>query len=226
MPVKIYDQIYQGTDEWISLRCGLLTASSFNKIMTPNGKIADNDKTRAHAWELAAQRITKYVEPTYIGDNALRGHEDEVRARKKYCEHFSDVKEVGFITNDSLGFTLGYSPDGLVSDNGLIECKSRVQKYQIETICTNEVPKEHILQCQAALLISERQWIDYVSYSGGLPMHVIKLKRDETLINTMVEACIAFEEKIQSIVTKYQGAIDSMIPLIETERTVIQEMYT
>jgi hypothetical protein len=42
----------------------------------------------------------------------------------------------------------------------------------------------------------------------------------------MVEACIAFEEKIQSIVTKYQGAIDSMIPLIETERTVIQEMYT
>ena len=38
------------------------------------------------------------------------------------------------MTNDDHGVVIGYSPDGLVGDDGLIECKSRRQKYQIETI--------------------------------------------------------------------------------------------
>ena len=42
------------------------------------------------------------------------------------------------MTNDDHGVVIGYSPDGLVGDDGLIECKSRRQKYQIETILADK----------------------------------------------------------------------------------------
>ncbi|NBW19115.1 MAG: YqaJ-like viral recombinase, partial [Caulobacteraceae bacterium] len=159
----------QGGEEWYAARCGLLTASEMKLILTPKLKIADNDKSRAHVWELLAQRISGYVEPSYVSDDMLRGREDENDAKITYTEHYAEVTDVGFITNDKWGFTLGYSPDGLVGDTGLIECKSRRQKFQVETIASGVVPEEYMLQLQTALLVSERKWIDFVSYCAGLP---------------------------------------------------------
>ena len=37
-------------------------------------------------------------------------------------------------------FKIGYSPDGLVDDDGLIEIKSRDQKTHLKTILTDAVP--------------------------------------------------------------------------------------
>jgi hypothetical protein len=115
-----------------------------------------------------------YVEPHYVGDDQLRGYEDEAEVRRIYAERFAPVHEVGFITNDRWGFTLGYSPDGLVGEHGQIEAKSRRQKYQIQTIIENVVdatiPVDFLIQVQTGLLVSERQWCDFVSYCGGLHM--------------------------------------------------------
>jgi len=66
MPITYHPEVDQGSEEWLAMRCGLLTASEMKLILTPTLKIANNDKTRAHVWELAAQRITRYTEPTYI----------------------------------------------------------------------------------------------------------------------------------------------------------------
>src|SRR5690606_996858 len=76
MTITFHNDLVQGSDEWHQARCGLLTASEIDRILTPKLKIADNAKTRAHLWELAAQRISEYVEPQYISDAMLRGHED------------------------------------------------------------------------------------------------------------------------------------------------------
>jgi hypothetical protein len=62
-----------------------------------------------------------YVEPHYVSDDMIRGHDDEIEARSLYAKHHAPVAEVGFITNSKCGFTIGYSPDALVGDNGLIE---------------------------------------------------------------------------------------------------------
>ena len=72
MTIKYHDDLIQGSDEWLQARCGLLTASEFDRILTPTLKIADNPKSRAHCWEIAAQRITSYVEPHYVSDAMLR----------------------------------------------------------------------------------------------------------------------------------------------------------
>ena len=220
MTITYHNDLIQGSDEWLAARCGLITASEMKLLLTPTLKVANNDKTRAHVFELLAQRISRYVEPTYIGDDMLRGWADEITARDLYAQHHAPVQEVGFVTNDEWGFTIGYSPDGLVGADGLIEVKSRRQKYQIQTIATGEVPEEYTLQLQTGLLVTERKWIDFISYSGGLPMFVQRVLPDRTIQAAIIAAAADFEMKIAENLAAYRARVKGMSPLIETERTV------
>lgn len=220
--INYFRELVQGSDEWLQARCGLLTASEMKLILTPTLKIANNDKERAHLFELAAQRVTRHVEPSYSSDDMLRGQFDEIEARLLYAEHFAPVEEMGFITNDKWGFTLGYSPDGMVGDDGLIECKSRRQKYQMETVvkCVRDqiTPEEFVLQVQTGLLVSERQWVDVLSYSAGMPMPPIRAYPDEKIQNAIVEASGAFEKKLAAIIETYESVLASGVRLVPTER--------
>lgn len=225
--IRYHRELVQGSDEWLAARCGLLTASEMKLILTPTLKIADNDKTRAHVWELLAQRITQYVEPSYVGDDMLRGKEDEIVARQLYAQHYAPVEEVGFVTRtfstSAATFTIGYSPDALVGEDGLLECKSRRQKYQVETIATDAIPQEYWLQIQTGLWVTQRKWLDFVSYSGGLPMLVLRAYPDEQTIEAIIQAAEALEERIATMRARYEGAVSTR-RLIPTERRIEQEM--
>jgi len=224
--IKYYDDLVQGSDEWHAARCGLITASEMKLIITPTFKPAKNDKERTHLFELLAQRISRYVEPKYIGEAMIRGHEDELFAKTAYNEHFGEITDCGFVTNDTWGFVIGCSPDGLVGDDGMIECKSRIQKYQIETICTRQIPEEHLAQMHTELLVTGRAWNDYVSYSGGLPMAVIRLHADEVIQQAIVDAASAFEARLQERWSEYEDALKSgAIKWCPTERVERGEMF-
>ena len=248
MAIEYFPDLIQGGDEWFAARCGLLTASEMHLIISPppkpetrikkNGEpykqrewsiVSDDDDTRAHVYELLGQRISQYVEPTYIGDDMLRGKEDEVLARILYEERYAPVRDMGFITNDKWGFKIGYSPDGLVGDGGLIEAKSRRQKHQVRTIieCVikQAVPDEHLIQVQTGLLVSEREWCDFISYGGGWPMATIRAETDRRIQDAIVEAATAFEKKLADKWAEYREALASGARLIPTERRVQQEMY-
>lgn len=218
MTITYHTDLDQGSDEWLAARRGLITASEMKLILTPTLKVAANNFTRSHAYELAAQRITGYTEPTYIGDAMLRGIDDEYTARDLYHARVSPVEEVGFVTSDEWGFTIGYSPDGLVGKDGLIEIKSRAARFQIETIASGEVPTEHVLQLQTGLLVTGRQWIDYISYSGGLPMCIIRVQSDPVVQDAIVAAASVFEALVAGVVRTYRIEVAAMSPLIETER--------
>lgn len=224
--ITYHPEVTQGSDDWLAMRCGKLTASEMGRIMTPTGKVANNDKSRAHVWEIAAQRITRYVEPIYVSDDMLRGQEDEFYARQAYAERMAPVQETGFITNDRWGFTIGYSPDGLVGTDGLIEIKSRRQRFQVQTIVEHltggTIPDDYVLQCQTGLLVSEREWLDFISYSGGLPMCVVRVWPDDVVQGAIIEAAAAFEAKVADAIQIYREASADLIP---TERRFEQEMY-
>lgn len=219
--------VTQGSDEWFAARCGLLTASEIKLIMTPTLKVASNDKERGHLYELLAQRLTGNVEPSFQSEDMLRGYDDEHTARALYHENVAPVREVGFITNDRWGFTLGYSPDGLVGADGLIEIKSRRQKLHFQTIvedvARDAVPSEHMLQVQAGLLISGRAWCDVISYSNGLPMAIVRAFPDPTIQAAIVEAATAFEARLAARRDDYLAALLEA-RTIETTR-IAREMY-
>lgn len=219
MTITYHPNLIQGSDEWLSSRRGLITASEMSKFLTPTLKIADNADTRMQVFELAAQRISCFTEPTYFGDEMLRGVSDEPIARQLYHENFASVTECGFITNNDHGFTIGYSPDGLVGDNGLIEIKSRRQKFTIQTIYEGKIPKEHMLQVQTGLLVTGRKWCDFITYHGGLPMMPIRVDPDPAVHEAIIEACAAFESKIAEVVATYRARLSS-VKWVETERLV------
>jgi len=222
--IRYHFDIEQGSEEWHALRCGILTASEMKFIVTPTLKPASNDKERAHLFELLGQRITQHTEPRYISDDMLRGHEDEIEARIRYAENFAPVTECGFVTNDDHGFVIGYSPDGLVDYDGLIECKSRRQKYQVETILADRVPEEYMLQIQTGLLVTGREWLDFVSYCAGLPMFVKRVFPDARYQEAIIAAATDFERRLQEAQQKYAAWLDRQPVVITTVRTIQEEI--
>lgn len=229
MAIKYYAELIQGSEAWHQQRLGLLTASEMKLIVTPSTlKPASNDQERAHMWELLAQRITGYVEPSYVSDDMLRGHQDEIDAIEAYAKHYAPVEHVGFVTNDKWGFTIGYSPDGLVGDDGQVECKSRRQKYQIQTIVDyvseGGIDPDYMIQAQTGLLVTEREWIDLVSYSGGLPMATVRILPSVKIQEAIIAAATAFEEKIAAKRLAYETVLASKARLIPTVRRIYEEM--
>lgn len=230
MAITLYPEVIQGSVEWTAMRCGLLTASEMKLIITPATlKAASNDKERAHLFELLAQRITGYVEPRYIGDDMLRGITDEIEARAIYAKAYGAVTEVGFVTNDRWGFTIGYSPDGLVGDGGQLECKSRNQRLQVRTLIENApedtIDPDFVIQVQTGLLVSERKWCDLVSYCGGLPMVTVRVFPIPAVQDAIIAAATKFEARIALLHESYDANVASVTArLIPTERKIVEEM--
>lgn len=210
-----YHDVKQGSDEWLNLRKGTITASEMKLLMTPKGKAANNDKSRAHLFTLAAQRISGYVEPHYISDDMLRGMHNESIAREYYESQYGPVTERGFYVLERDGVRIGYSPDGETFDGGLIEIKDRRQHHHVRVILEDEAPEEHMLQMQTGLLVTGKPYIDYVQQCLGLPLFVKRVYPDEVMQAAIWETCLAAEEKIKEMVERF-GAMTA--DWIQTER--------
>jgi hypothetical protein len=182
---------------------------------------ARNDYSRSLTALLVAERITGYTEPTYISDDMMRGNIDEPLAVDVYSTHYAPVTHLGFMVREGDGWKLGYSPDGLVGDDGLVEVKSRRQKKQLTTILSGAVPSENMAQLQAGLLVSGRKWIDYISYTGGMPMYTKRVLPDQRWFAAITQAVEAFEATAAEMVKRYTEATKG---LPTTVRIVEQEM--
>lgn len=216
MTIKIYEDVEQGSDEWHELRRGIVTASTIGALITPKTvKVSTAQTGLTKLTELAAERITTRAEEPITSRDIERGHFYEPIAREEYEKHQNvQVEEVGFITREIDGHTIGFSPDGLVNDDGLFETKSRKQRIQVQHIRNGVVPDENMAQLQTGLFVTERDWIDYVSYSSGMPMMILRVLPDPKWRKTILEALEYAEEKITEIITDYETRSAGM-PLTE-----------
>lgn len=207
MTLTVYENLEQGSNEWLQARAGIVTASVIGQLITTKTvKPASNETSRALTAHLVAERITGYVEPTYVSADMERGNLSEPYARDLYAEHFAPVHEVGFIVRDFNGDRLGYSPDGLVGEDGLLEIKAPRQKTHLATILADEVPPQYMAQCQTGLLVSGREWIDFLSYSGGMPIYVKRVLPDEKWQQAIIDALSTFEDNAEQMIAAYQVA--------------------
>ena len=104
MSLEIFPELEQGSPEWLAARCGLLTASTIGKLITPKLQVADNETSRGLTLTLAAERITGHVEYVHPTFDMQRGTDEEPIARAVYAEHFGPVEEIGFLTCEFDGF--------------------------------------------------------------------------------------------------------------------------
>lgn len=222
--IKYYKDMIQGGDDWYSIRLGLVTASEINILLTPSGKLAKNQKMRDHACEIASQRELMEVEDSFQSYHMARGHLQEAIARDIYNDNFDEVKECGFITNDLFGFQIGCSPDGLVGENGMIEIKSRIAKHQVGTIIKGKVPEEYVNQIQAGLLISGRDWCDFIQYSNGMPLFVKRVQNDIARQHLIYEAIRDFELVVEAIREDYRLKIKNMVKCERVDLSIDDEI--
>lgn len=218
MTLHVYNDLIQGTDEWLEARRGIVTASTVGQLITPSTiRPASNDVSRALTASLVAERITGWSDPVYVNADMMRGTLEEPIARNAYSRHCTTeiVTEAGFMVLEEDGWKLGYSPDGLVGGDGLIEIKSRRQKKHLQTILADTVPPENMAQIQAGLLVSGRDWCDYVSFCGGMPLYRKRVEPDQRWFDAIVAAVQAFETTAAVMVETYEAAVAGLPP---TER--------
>ena len=211
MSTVVRSDLVQGSEDWLAARRGIVTASVVGQLITSKTiRPASNDYSRALTMTLVAERITGWTEPVFVNADMFRGNMDEPLARDLYSRYYERVAEVGFMTRDDWGFTIGYSPDGLVGDDGLIEVKSRKPKKHLATILADEVPLENMAQIQAGLLVSGRAWCDYLSYCGGMPMWRKRVTADPRWADAIVQAVNTFERTAEQMVATYTAAVDGL----------------
>lgn len=114
------------------------------------------------------------------------------------------------MVRDFGGFKIGLSPDGLVGDDGLIEIKSRRPKGHVQTVVADSVPYYNVAQIQCALLVSGRDWCDYVSYAGGMHLYAKRVYPDPAWHKAIVAAVRAFEANAAEMAALYTDAVAGM----------------
>lgn len=211
MTLKIYEELEQGSDAWLAARCGIVTASVVGQLITPGTvKVAKNDYSRGLTATLVAERITGHVEPMQVSQAMMRGTLDEPYARDAYSEHHAPATEIGFMVKDFGTYRIGYSPDGLVGDDGLIEIKSRAQKKHLQTILADEVPLENMAQIQTGLLVSGRDWCDYVSFCSGMPLWTKRVEPSGKWFEAITDAVLTFEDNAAEMLAAYAAATENL----------------
>lgn len=215
--------LIQGSPEWFDQRRGIVTASEVGTIITPSTiKPAANMASRAYAALIAAERITGWTVETYVSPDMFRGSIEEPYAINAYTARTDGTATLaGLMVRDDWGFKVGYSPDALIDDDGLIEVKSRAPKKHLQTIIADEVPAENMAQLQCGLLVSGRAWIDYVSFCGGMPLYIKRVTPDPEWQAALVRAVDAFEDAVEDMTRTYYNRVGGL-PL--TERVAELEM--
>jgi putative phage-type endonuclease len=199
--MQIIRDIEQGTEQWLALRFGWITASKFKDVMA-----GGTGKTRkSYMYQLAAEIITGERAESFTNEYMEWGNQIEPQARAMYeLESGFDVDQVTFIKHDTL--KAGCSPDGLVGESGLVEFKCPKTTTQIETFLSGKMPAIHVGQVQGQLWISEREWCDFVSFdpriNGQAHYFCTRVFRDEEKIKQIEDAVIKFEKELFETVGK------------------------
>lgn len=195
--------VEQGSEAWENLRRGVPTASNFGRIITP-AKADLSTKWPTYAAELIAESLLKVTPPAPTFWMA-HGTEMQPYAIKAYeTLTGSDVQEVGFVWPDEHE-KFGCSPDGLVGDSGLIEVKCPMPQTLLGYHLEGVLPMEYKPQVMGQLLITGREWCDFVGYHPELRPFVIRVQRDDKYIAALWLALEEFCERLAESRAKLQG---------------------
>lgn len=177
----------QGSDEWISARLGIPSASMYGKIITTQGKWSTQADTYIN--QLVAEKLTGEQTPFYQNEHMARGTELEPDARKMY-EFIKDVEaqEVGFCLHDTL--EAGASPDALIGEEGGLEIKAPAPATHVEYLRGGKLPSKYKQQVMGCLWITGREWWDFMSYHPSMKPLIVRVERDEDYIAEL-EACVS-----------------------------------
>ena len=191
--------VEQGTPEWHELRRGKVTASRVADILAKT-KTGPSASRQNYLIELALQRTTKTIEPSYTNAAMEWGTATEPQARVAYeVATHNFVDQVAFIDHPTIkGF--GCSPDGVVGE-GLIEIKCPNSATHWEYFKAKQPPKKYFIQMQAQMACTGAKWCDFVSFDPRMPersqLLIVNVPRDPEFILYMETEIKQFLDEVE-----------------------------
>ncbi len=179
--MKVYD-VAQGSDSWWEAKCGRPSCSNFHRIFAcATGRISDG--IDAYIAELIAERemqlpnfFTGQGKPVTMA--MQKGIDLEPVAKRWYSEKTGlPVHQVGLIATDC-GRWVG-SPDCFVGEDGGAEVKVYSDRTHAKWLKDNVLPAQHAAQVHGYLIVSGRQWWDFVAYSETQENMIVRTEPNE-----------------------------------------------
>jgi len=189
----IIHDIEQGSPEWYEVRRGKFTCSTLSDLFMDKKTKGYNGAINRVVFERLTGEIPENYESNYMKD----GKDLEPFARERYeLETFNSVNQVGFIEYSEW---FGYSPDGLVDENGLIEIKCPKFSTLIDFALTKKIQKEYDYQIQGGLFVSEREWCDFVMFHPKMQLLITRIYRNEETIKNIQEV---LEQSVEEVIKR------------------------
>jgi len=209
--------------EWREKRLGMITGSNFGKLVKTDksGFKLSTSKTASDlmykiAWErlLKGGNISNGLGRLNISSQSINhGNDYEGEAMLKYQEVTG--RKVDYTQNFiAKGDWVGGTPDGYVGKDGLIEVKCPFNGgNHLKAFLDGEIyNQEYVYQMQGYMWITGRKWCDFVTYDpdliDGLQLSVIRVERDENVINGIAMVMEEVKNKIQSIINNPKLKVD------------------
>lgn len=216
------EQIIQRSPEWHKQRAKKFTASKIvnlcadgsrkmteeelvqHKIDFPKSRKTTTwdipEGLKTYALEKAIDFFVNPEEDLYLSAAVEEGKETEPFAFEKFkslkSSEFLDVSEAVFVSNDDVS---GSSPDGLVSNNSVLEIKCPTKTTFFRLVLTNEIDKKYFFQMQKQMKdtgTSQCYYFVYFISDGEEYWHEILVPRCEETI-ALIEERILIAVKLR-----------------------------
>lgn len=188
------------------------TSSTVARAIAGEPIFTPSAKAMGYAWVIAMEIIArKPLDETFVTWKMRQGQDREPFARRLYeARTGALVEEASLVLTDDSAF--GYSTDGLVGDDGMIEIKSPATPEVVGRIweCPAEAHLEYIDQINGGLWITGRKWCDLVVYFPelapvGKDLFIKRIYRDETAIEALESGLIAFHKIVRAKLALLRG---------------------
>ena len=192
----------QLSPEWFEIRTGKVTASRFKDVINK----LKNGKSGAPRFnyknQFIIEKLTHIKQQNFMTEAMHWGVEQEGGAAFAYeIKTNAKIKEISFIEHSTIA-DCGGSPDGLIDDNGCIEIKCPYNSANHLEYIKNGFPDQYKAQIQGILMLTKRQYCDFISYDPRMPEHlnlfIQRILPDQEFISYLEEEIKIFLKEINT----------------------------
>lgn len=199
--MKVHNVI-QGEGEWARLRAGKVTASEIDALISPEFAIRKGSGVHTFVCKKIAESRLGPLPGGHVWE-CEEGHMMEDEARKWFAFQSDErLVNAGFCEHDD--GRCGCSPDALVGENGGVELKCPQPVNHVRYLLDGTLPKDYAAQVHMSLYVTGRKWWKFVSYRRGFPAFMLRVDRDETIL-----------EKIHDALTQFYATFDRAVKQLE-----------
>lgn len=181
---------------WLQYRCGKITASEMDALVSPTFKIRKGDGTETYLHRKLAERWSNTpTNSNFKGTDSMElGQMLEAEARNTFCfDRDVTIQQVGLILTDCERY--GASPDGLIGDSSGLELKAPLAHTHVGYLLAGVVPDEYQVQVHMSMFVSGRPSWHFMSYHRGFPSLILEVERDDHKQQVIAEALELFTER-------------------------------